>query len=110
MEKRRGTKNREEINTRVGNTDHGDLQKSGRRRTGHERPQIEKKNEEKRQANKEECQGMEKRRETKNGEEINTRKGMVGGTPISHYHEPRDTGDEGLQRRRVVKGEGRDCQ
>ena len=54
--------------------------------------------------------GMEKRRGAKNGEEINTRKGTVGGTPISHYHEPRDTGDEGLQRRRVVKGEGRDCQ
>ena len=53
---------------------------------------------------------MEKRRETKNGEEINMSKGTVGGTPISHYHEPRDTGDEGLQMRRVVKGEGRDCQ
>ena len=59
---------------------------------------------------REENPGMEKRRGAKNGEVINTRKGTVGGTPISHYHEPRDTGDEGFQRRRVVKGEGRDSQ
>jgi hypothetical protein len=52
-----------------------------------------------------ENQGTEKETRTKNGEKINTKKGTVGGTPISHCHEPRETGDEGLQRRRVVKCE-----
>ena len=55
-------------------------------------------------------QSIEKRRETKNGEEINTKLGTVGGTLISHYHEPRETGDEGLHRRRLVKLECRDGQ
>ena len=41
MEKRRWTKNRKEINTRIGSTEHGDIQKSGHRSAGHERPQTD---------------------------------------------------------------------
>ena len=59
---------------------------------------------------REETLGMEKKRMVKNGEKINTRKGTVGGTPISHHHEPLETGDEGLQRRRLVRLEWRDGQ
>ena len=58
MEKRRGTKNREEINTRVGSTEHADLKKSSQWRANHEKPRTDKKAEEISQTIKEECQGM----------------------------------------------------
>ena len=58
MEKRRGTKNREEINTRVGSTEHADLKKSSQWRANHEKPRTDKKAEEISRTIKEECQGM----------------------------------------------------
>ena len=58
MEKRRGTKNREEINTRVGGTEHADLKKSSQWSANHEKPRTDKKAKEISQTTKEECQGM----------------------------------------------------